>query len=293
MKSVSVIIPVFNSQNTLERAVNSVINKPLVSEIILVIDGSQDDSLTIAKNLILKNESVKLFSHPSNQNKGASASRNLGLMHAKSEWIQFLDADDELLEGKIEGQIAIAKNDMAFIAGNAIDCFEDGHQHLRKFIQDPWAALIAGKLGITSANLWNREALNHIGGWNESLSSSQEYDLMFRLLKENAKIGFCNQALTKIHKSKNSISSNPLTHTERINNWLGLRREIKAFLQKKGLFTLRRNYFYSGYLMDFCKRNNCRDLFNGSIILGLVFKYEKGFKQKIQRWRNIIYERVR
>lgn len=281
MKSVSVIIPVFNSQNTLERAVNSVINEPIVSEIILVNDGSTDDSLAIAKNLISKNGSVKLFSHPSNQNRGAAASRNLGLMHAQSEWIQFLDADDELLEGKIEGQIAIANKDMSFIVGNAIDCFEDGHQHLRKYLQDPWAGLIAGKLGITSANLWNRKALNRIGGWNESLSSSQEYDLMFRLLKENGKAGFCDHALTKIFKSINSISNNPKNQQNRIHNWIGLRKKIREYLIKYRMYSIYREYIYSGYLFEFCTSNSCTHEFDGSKFLGNFFKIEKQFKTKV------------
>ncbi len=292
MTSVSVIIPVFNCQRTLERAVNSVIYEPLVSEIIIVDDGSSDDSLMIAKKLAAKHCFFRLLFHPSHQSKGAAASRNLGLAHATSDWIQFLDADDELLAWKIEKQIAFTKEGMSFIVGNAIDCFEDGHQHLRKFIQEPWAGLIAGKLGITSANLWNKEALKKIGGWNESLSSSQEYDLMFRLLKENAQVGFCNQVLTKIYKNKNSISNNPLTQRERINNWVDLRKEIKSYLQYRSLFTLQKNYVYSGYIMDFCKRNNCMELFNGSKILSTIFKNEKNFKQKIHRWRMVINGRI-
>ncbi len=284
MKSVSVIIPVFNSQNTLERAVNSVINEPIVSEIILVNDGSTDDSLTIAKNLISKNGSVKLFSHPSNQNRGAAASRNLGLMHATSEWIQFLDADDELLEGKIEGQIAIANNEMSFIAGNAIDCFEDGHQHLREFFHDPWSGLIAGKLGITSANLWNKKFLDKVGGWQTSLSSSQEYDLMFRLLKENGEMGLCSQSLTKIHKTGHSISNNPATQAERIDNWLKLRKEIKTYLMKKDMYSLSRNYVYSGYVFDFCKRNNCLSQYDGYRFLAKLFGLEKTLKKKLSQF---------
>ncbi|MCS4434558.1 glycosyltransferase family 2 protein [Aquiflexum gelatinilyticum] len=283
MKSVSVIIPVFNSQNTIERAVNSVINQPLVSEIILVDDGSTDNSILIAKNLITNHGLVKLFFHPSNQNRGAAASRNLGLTHAQSEWVQFLDADDELLEGKIEGQIAVSNNEMSFIAGNAIDCFEDGHQHLRKFFHDPWSGLIAGKLGITSANLWNKKFLDKVGGWQESLSSSQEYDLMFRLLKENGKMGLCSQALTKIHKTGHSISNNPATQADRIDNWLKLRKEIKTYLINMDMYSLSRNYVYSGYVFDFCKRNNCLSQYDGSRFFAKLFGLEKTLKKKLSQ----------
>lgn len=287
MTAVSVIIPVFNNQDSLERAVYSVIYEPLVSEVIIVDDGSTDNSLKIVKDLASKHEIVKLIVHPLNQNKGATASRNLGLVNAKSVWIQFLDADDELMDGKIREQVASANSEISFIVGNAIDCFEDGHRHVRKFFRDPWAGLISGKLGITSANLWNKKFLDKVGGWQESLTSSQEYDLMFRLLKENEKVGFCDMALTKIHRRKNSISNDPVNQNQRVNNWLNLRNDIKSYLKRNNKFSLNRNYIFSGYMLEFCQRNGCIELFDGSLFLGKVFQFEKKIKQKIHSmWKN-------
>lgn len=282
-KEVSIIIPIYNSQKTLIRAYESILYQKSVKEIILVDDGSVDSSIEIAENLAKKNEKVILVKGEFGINKGACFVRNLGLSFAKSDWIQFLDADDELLEGKIEGQIAVSNNEMSFIAGNAIDCFEDGHQHLRKFFHDPWSGLIAGKLGITSANLWNKKFLDKVGGWQESLSSSQEYDLMFRLLKENGKMGLCSQALTKIHKSGYSISNNPAKQADRIDNWLKLRKEIKTYLINMDMYSLSRNYVYSGYVFDFCKRNNCLSQYDGSRFFAKLFGLEKTLKKKLSQ----------
>ncbi|NVK53920.1 MAG: glycosyltransferase family 2 protein [Flavobacteriaceae bacterium] len=278
---ISVIIPVYNSDSTLERSVLSIVKEPLVAEIIIVDDGSTDNSNFIANSFANKYPFIKIFHHGKFKNKGATASRNLGLVNAISDWIQFLDADDELLPGKIERQFSKVNSEMSFIVGNAIDCFEDGHEHFRKFISDPWAGLIAGKLGITSANLWNKEALLEIGGWNESLSSSQEYELMFRLLKKYEKIGFCDLPLTRIYKRKNSISNNPLIQSQRVNNWLNLRKDIKLHLKEINKFNIQRNYIYSGYLLDFCQRNNCLDSFDGDLFLGKLFQVEKKLKQKV------------
>lgn len=282
---VSVIIPVFNSQRTLTRAFESILNQKNVTEIIMVDDGSTDDSFNVCSDLLIKYDNVVLIPSENRINKGACTARNIGLELAKSDWIQFLDADDELIEGKIESQIDCIKKGTSFIVGNAIDCFEDGHQHLRKYFSDPWSGLIAGKLGITSANLWNREALLSVGGWDESLSSSQEYELMFRLLQKRSKVGFCNQAQTKIFKSINSISNNPLTQNNRIKNWVNLRKAIKDHLQQEGLYSIRRKYVYSGYLLDFCQINNCLEKYNGTMALGRLFQIEKSLKQKIQRLR--------
>jgi hypothetical protein len=143
--------------------------------------------------------------------------------------------------------------------------------------------LIAGKLGITSANLWNKKFLDKVGGWQESLSSSQEYDLMFRLLKENGKMGLCSQALTKIHKSRHSISNNPATQAKRIDNWLKLRKEIKTYLINMDMYSLSRNYVYSGYVFDFCKRNNCLSQYDGSRFFAKLFGLEKTLKKKLSQ----------
>ncbi|MCX2743396.1 glycosyltransferase family 2 protein [Mangrovivirga sp. M17] len=94
---VSVIIPVFNASLYLTRAVESVLIQPEVDEIILVEDDSTDDSLVICQMLASKYDKIKLFRHKDGVNKGAGASRNLGLLNATNEYIAFLDADDYYL----------------------------------------------------------------------------------------------------------------------------------------------------------------------------------------------------
>ena len=246
MRKVSVIIPVFNSRDSLLRAVNSVVIDPLVAEVILVDDGSSDGSYELCLDLAHKHERIFVLQHTFRKNLGASASRNLGLRQAQSDWIQFLDADDELLPGKLEKQLAIVHDEISFVVGNAIDCFEDGHIHFRKFIKDPWAGLIAGKLGNTCANLWNKKKLMKVSGWTETLSSSQEYDLMFRLLKDNSKIGFCKEFLTKVYHTPNSITRGSSRKAELIKNWVDLRLRIRDYLIVSNKFGLMYNFYWSG-----------------------------------------------
>ena len=88
--SVSVIIPLYNKENSIEQTINTVLSQTLLSqEIIVVNDGSSDRSFEIAKSL--NNPLVKLLDQ---SNGGVSAARNAGIAFAKSEWIAFLDADD-------------------------------------------------------------------------------------------------------------------------------------------------------------------------------------------------------
>lgn len=93
MKKISVIIPFFNAEKTLSNAINSIImqNNNEYLEIILVDDGSKDNSTKIAMEYEQKYENIKFIKI---QNSGVSHARNVGLSIASSEYIMFLDADD-------------------------------------------------------------------------------------------------------------------------------------------------------------------------------------------------------
>lgn len=89
---ISVIIPVYNAENTLERCVNSVIDQTYSNlEIILVNDGSKDKSLSICKELKLKDKRIKLIN---SENKGVSSARNIGIDNSLGKYIMFVDSDD-------------------------------------------------------------------------------------------------------------------------------------------------------------------------------------------------------
>jgi glycosyltransferase involved in cell wall biosynthesis len=92
--NISVVIPVFNAAQFITKAVDSALKQKEVKEILLVEDGSNDNSLEICRQLTQNHTIIRLLQHRDHKNHGASASRNLGLIHAQSEYIAFLDADD-------------------------------------------------------------------------------------------------------------------------------------------------------------------------------------------------------
>lgn len=105
--NISVIIPVFNAGKFLKKAVESALDLPEVMEVLLVEDGSADDSLEICEELEIKNDKIRLFTHANNANKGAGASRNIGIENAKGDFIAFLDADDYYLTNRFEAENTI------------------------------------------------------------------------------------------------------------------------------------------------------------------------------------------
>lgn len=89
---VSVIIPVYNVEKYLRRCLNSVIDQEYKNiEIILVNDGSTDNSLEMAISYKEKDKRIKVFSQ---ENQGLSAARNTGLDKSQGEYIIFIDSDD-------------------------------------------------------------------------------------------------------------------------------------------------------------------------------------------------------
>lgn len=254
---ISVIIPCFNSEEYLVRAIESVLKQTYTDyEIILVNNNSSDNTINILNDYSVKYPKVLKVLHE--YKKGAPATRNKGLYEAKGEWIQFLDADDELLTNKLENQIAVASNSRAdIIVGNCYLYKRDKSKTDVK-IRDVetgniWKGLLLSKLGITSANLWRRKAIVNAGGWNEIKSSSQEYDLLFRILKNNDKIDFCILPLTIVHVRETSIhkSGDENRLVEILDNNVKLRLEIKEYLRSKGILTKQLSYITDTYIYSY------------------------------------------
>lgn len=89
---ISVIVPAYNAENTIKRSVDSVIENTFKElEIIVVDDGSKDNTCKIVKSIIKEDERVKLISK---KNGGVSSARNLGIQKASAPYIMFLDSDD-------------------------------------------------------------------------------------------------------------------------------------------------------------------------------------------------------
>lgn len=93
MPLISVIVPVYQAEKTLERLMESVLHQDSFSdfEVILVDDGSPDRSFALCQRYAQQDSRVRCFTQ---KNQGPSAARNKGISEARGEWLQFIDADD-------------------------------------------------------------------------------------------------------------------------------------------------------------------------------------------------------
>ncbi|MEQ2455820.1 glycosyltransferase family 2 protein [Flavonifractor hominis] len=113
MPEVSIIIPVYNKSVYLRNTLHSVYQQSFSDyEVILVDDGSTDDSLEIAREFAERDARIHILT---GANGGVSAARNRGLQAAKGKWIQFLDADDLLLPDYLSSAVPLAERGQADI----------------------------------------------------------------------------------------------------------------------------------------------------------------------------------
>lgn len=109
--NVCVIIPVYNAEAFLEKAVLSALSQKETAEVILIEDKSTDKSFYLCEKLSKENPKVKLLQHEDKGNHGAGASRNIGIMYSDFEYISFLDADDYYLPNRFKQAKQIFESD--------------------------------------------------------------------------------------------------------------------------------------------------------------------------------------
>jgi len=194
---ISVIIPVYNAAAYIEKAVTSALFLAEVKEVVLVNDGSTDDSLAILQKLQQSDARIKIYHHEKNANKGRSASRNLALQKATMPFIAFLDADDFYLENRFEIDSKIFASDTT-IDGvyNAIgvhfyrDFSDEEHQELSLTTvteaippKELFGYLLNGKKGYFSIDglTIKKEVLTKIGIFQEHLVVAEDTDWLLKM----------------------------------------------------------------------------------------------------------------
>jgi glycosyltransferase involved in cell wall biosynthesis len=184
MPLVSVIIPCYNSGRWLQETLDTVVAQTWQKlEIILVDDGSQDNTATIIKQF--ESAHPHLVRAIFGPNCGAASARNTGLAQARGDYIQFLDADDLLMPEAIALKVAALQasgGDMAYsdwqkLEEKAGGLFEPGECVTRTIEQvdpDPQVALFTSFWAPPVALLYTRSIVQAIGGWKQQLAPIED-----------------------------------------------------------------------------------------------------------------------
>lgn len=220
---VSIIIPAYNSEAHLRETIQSALDQTWTEkEIIVVDDGSADNSLTVAESF--KNSAVKVFSQ---KNQGASAARNRGLRESKGDYIQFLDGDDLLESEKIESQLKAIAGVPYAMAYGPIGYFNDSDllpgvkpvSSLEEDFDNGYDCLVAlyggrdenhaGGMVPLHAWLTPRQLIAEAGPWNESISVDDDGEFFCRVVSKAEQIKYVDNAIGyyRKHDHNKNLSS--------------------------------------------------------------------------------------
>lgn len=214
MGKISVIIPTHNRADLLPRAIKSVQNQTLpVDEIIVVSDGSTDNTDEVVQEMQNKDERIKLISYYPGHN--GNYARNQGLAAATGEYIAFLDDDDEWLPEKTEKQMKVFQDNptygLVYTAQNCI--FTD--TGIAYNTKPSWKGDLAQRIflhndiGTPSQVIVKADILKKTGNFDLELGALQDYDLWIRCCQVT-KIGFVKEPCINYYNasSTNQVSAN-------------------------------------------------------------------------------------
>lgn len=184
MSHISVVIPTYNAEKTIQETVFSVQSQTFSDiEIIIINDGSTDRTLEIIQNI--SDSRIKVFSY---KNRGLPTARNRGIAQATGEFISFIDADDLWTPDKLERQLAALESHpeagIAYSWTQLID--EQGHflhrYHPVFFEGDVYTEILVNNFVSNGSNiLVRKETVLSVGEFDSTLKSCEDWDFYIRL----------------------------------------------------------------------------------------------------------------
>lgn len=173
----------YNAENTIATCINSVLNQTYNGkiEILVINDGSDDNSKTIVEEIIHYNHSGFEINLVNKENGGVSSARNRGLALAKGKYIAFLDSDDQWLPIKLERQLEILllDNKIGLIGG----LINKPLAHKNAIIEIPLSKLIFKNYFQPSTVIIKKEVFDSVGFFDESQKYAEEGNYFIRIAK--------------------------------------------------------------------------------------------------------------
>ena len=249
---VSVIIPMYNAQNSIIKCLESVIKQTYQGaiEIIVVNDGSKDQSPQMVTDFAQKHSdfTIQLINQ---ENGGVSKARNTGLRVAKGDFIALLDSDDEWLENKLEIQIDYLKDiklKVDFVASNRND---EKTSFPYEIIDNKYAVITLKKLlfkivGQTSTAIFKKKIIENTGLFDENQKYSEDANYWLRISLKNKMI-LLTESLVFTGGGKPSVGHSGLS-----SNVQGMERGVQKNLLE--MYTNNHiNIFYYIFYFIFAK----------------------------------------
>ncbi len=222
---ISVIIPTYNRARSIARAVEAVLAQTYREiEVIVVDDGSTDETIAIVEGLVARDGRVRLIRQPTNG--GAARARTAGVEAARHDLIAFQDSDDSWLPDKLETQMRLfaeLPEDYVAVFGPEIIYGRDGEGSSKRYgprraacVPGPGLQVASGDLSghFVRANimtlqtvLMKKAAFRAAGGFDPRLPNNEDWDFNIRLSRQG-RMGFTEAPMAIVSDSPDGISKN-------------------------------------------------------------------------------------
>lgn len=263
MEKISVIIPTYNSAKYIGEAIESVLAQTYpVHEIIVVDDGSTDDTVEIVKKIASRPMTYELrpkILYLHQDNRGPAAARNTGIRSATGGYIAFLDSDDLWLPDKIEKQIVLfERSDYAMVYCD-MSHVVNGKTVYKSYLKekcykyfgrgDIYNNLLRENFIFTPTVIMRRCILDRIKGFDEKFRICEDYKMWLSIAREYP-IGYIDEPLVIRRRMESNITKDKLLYSLSSVNLLkelmkteNSNPEIKKIVRDR----LSNNYFDLGY----------------------------------------------
>jgi glycosyltransferase involved in cell wall biosynthesis len=237
MPRVSVIIPNYNRADLIGETIENFLAQTLSpAELIVVDDGSTDDSVAVIKKF---GSQIKLICQP---NQGPGAARNAGLKVATGDYIQFFDSDDLCSLNKLEAQVKSLECSGADIAYSpwVPARIELRQVHIEKHVfqqhelpqkVNSLTCFLRGWVSVFQALLFRRSFLQGVGNYRTDLMPSEDSEFLFRMLLKQPKMRFCSDCLVLYRShSGGQITGTGTSSIHRAQDWCNFMRIVESQL---------------------------------------------------------------
>ncbi|MDF1673837.1 MAG: glycosyltransferase family 2 protein [Vicingaceae bacterium] len=250
-KKVSILIPLYNAEKYISATIDSILNQNYNNiEIVIVDDGSTDNSLSIVKEY--QSDKIKIISQ---QNLGGCAARNKAFKNSTGDYIIFFDADDLMYKDKIKNQMNLVErygDDYIYssqwisFTGEISTSFPP-KTIIDKDFDSPIEWLTTSwqnRSGAVGIWLTPRQLIEKAGGWNETLLVNQDGDFFFRVLLNTKGVKFADEAYMFYRRDvETSISKRYVS--EKANSMLQSYINYEAILELDNTYDTKKALAYN------------------------------------------------
>lgn len=292
---VSVIVPVYNRAKLVGKTLDSILEQTYPDvEIVVVNDGSTDDSLSVLEDY--KSKFPERIILVDQQNTGQVRARNNGIQKARGEFIAFLDSDDTWEKEKLALQVPLFKQNVGLVYSAIYEVDENGS--VTKLV--PCEQDVKGRKAYEHLLIRNRmtggtvvvtrKAVETVGLFDETFKAAENWDLWIRIAKEY-EVDFVNKPLVRYLKHQGNMSHDSSRMSDAA--WAILQKHLtdnttyKAlpdvyntayanyfYLQgvnefSRGSYTLSRVFFYKSWKYQFCYKDSAIRVLRSFLGVGL------------------------